>query len=557
MDVKSKQRFDLVQTDAAGIRLLGWWPNGQGVLYWEVPGHGGSVATDGVMIQSVPLTFTEIKGRPTVAATGSVPLGSLLVRAEAKSQQPVELVGTLPKLHWVKFINEGKLLAVKGAGRIAWANKQLVLTDLLTGRTEQLPRPKGQVALDPDICALDDRITFVANRTGRVACLTESDLLLPKLFRVSSKKEPYILLQATVSKQEPLCYVLAGFFVSQKVYNSLMHEQRLDLLDFYQKRIRRLYAPLIPLLIAINLWTYFVQPNIYTNVRQSTPSVLLFFNNIYQLLGNRSYFTNHGNFQPFTHMWTLALEVQFYLLYPLLVLLLWRVFKGQWRKTGSTLLGLSVLSATLMAIRYQVGIDPTPIYYSFLCRLFALTTGGAAAFYYLPAAPTQHLQARIPRHIRNLMAVGCLVIIVTAFFFASYQNRFVYQGGMFLYSLVTALCIMLIYPDDLSVARLLSVPCLRSLSQRSYSYYLWQYPLLVLGNSWYAFSTTPMAIRHLQHFGLLLMVGEVSYRFFEQRVITFSNHRYSRLLLTAGILLLVSSPKTIPTGPLDSGSSPW
>lgn len=334
-------------------------------------------------------------------------------------------------------------------------------------------------------------------------------------------------------------FVLAGFFVSQKIYNSLVREKQFDLWDYYQKRFRRLYAPLIPLLLTINLWTYFVQPGVYTNVRQSTPSVLLFFNNIYQLLGNRSYFATHGNFQPFTHMWALALEAQFYLLYPLLILLLWRVFHDQWQKTGSALLGLSVLSAVLMAVRFQVGIDPTPIYYSLLCRLFAFTIGGAAAFYYLPAAPKKNLQAKVPQPIRDVMAVGCLVIIVTTFFFADYQNPFVYQGGMFFYSLVAAFCTILIYPDDLKVTRLLSIPLLQGLSRRSYSYYIWQYCLLVLGNSWYAFSTTPIAIRQLEHFCLLLVIGEISYRCFERGAISFSNRRLRRLLATTGILLLV------------------
>ena len=333
-------------------------------------------------------------------------------------------------------------------------------------------------------------------------------------------------------------FVLAGFFVSQKIYNSLVRGQRFNLMDFYRSRFRRLYAPLLPLLIGVNLWTYLLQPNVYKNVRESTPSVLLFFNNVYQLLGNRSYFATHGNFQPFTHMWTLALEVQFYLLYPLLVLLLWRVFGQQWHKTSAALFGLSLLSGAVMSVRYQVGIDPTPIYYSFLCRLFAFTLGGAAAFGYLPVASNNRL-LHLPRPLRNLIAGACLFIIIATFFVADYQHPFVYRGGMLLYSLVAVGCILLVYPGDLGVARLLSLRGLQALSRRSYSYYIWQYCLLVLGTSWHAFSTTLIAIRNLQHFGLLLMLGEISYRFFEQRVISFTNRRYQRLLVSSSLLLLV------------------
>ena len=335
-------------------------------------------------------------------------------------------------------------------------------------------------------------------------------------------------------------FVLAGFFVSQKLYYNLVAygQSKHELGQFYQKRIERLYLPLIPLLIAVNLWTYFFQPNVYRSVRQSTPSVFLFFNNIYQLLGNNSYFATHGNFQPFRHMWTLALEMQFYLLYPLLVALLWRISKKQWCKISKTLLGLSVLSAILMAVRYNTGVDPTPIYYSFTCRLFAFTLGGAAAFYYLPLSAAEPFETKMPRHIRNLLAIGCLITVITAFFTLDYQQAFVYRGGMFLYSLIISLCIILLYPEDTGVAGLLSVPGLRFLSERSYSYYIWQYPLQVLDNSWFAFSTTPIVLRRLLHFALLLIIGEISYRLFEQHVITSPKHRHHPLI-TTGLLMLV------------------
>ncbi|HBK86750.1 MAG TPA: biopolymer transporter Tol, partial [Firmicutes bacterium] len=141
MDIKQRQRHDLVQTNDAGVRVLGWWPDGNGILYWEVPAHGGSVATDGIMIQSVSLAYTQIKGQPIVTAANADPVGTVLKRADAKSPQPVELVTTLPKLHWTKFTHEGKLLAVMGFGRIAWAEKQLVLVEPKTGKVEQLPPP--------------------------------------------------------------------------------------------------------------------------------------------------------------------------------------------------------------------------------------------------------------------------------------------------------------------------------------------------------------------------------------------------------------------------------
>ncbi len=333
-------------------------------------------------------------------------------------------------------------------------------------------------------------------------------------------------------------FVLAGFFVSQKMFDSILRTGYFDLSAFYRQRLLRLYRPLIPFLIVVSLWTYCAQPGVYLNVQQAIPSVLFFYNNTYQLLGDQSYFATHGSFQPFTHMWALALELQFYLLYPLLILCMHRLSNGRWRKTGAALLGFSILSAILMAIRYQPGADPTPVYYSLSCRLFAFTLGGAAAFYYLATPLAESLRA-IPGRLRNLFAVFCLAVIVGTFFFMGYQSSFTYQGGMFLYSLITSFFILLVYPGDLGVGKLLSSRCLLALSRRSYSYYLWQHTLLVLGDSWFAFSTTPIALRHLLHFALLLLTGEISYRLFERLEFVFPRKVCRRLLTVASLLLLI------------------
>lgn len=160
MAIEGKQRFDLVQTDDAGIRVLGWWPDGQGVLYWEVPAHGGSVATDGIMIRSVALSYTQRKGEINISPNAAS--GQVLQRSDTQGPQPVELAVSLPKSHWAKFSPDGRLLLVEGSGRIGWGNKQLTLINVSNGKTERLPHPLGQVALDPDIHGDTGQIAFVA-----------------------------------------------------------------------------------------------------------------------------------------------------------------------------------------------------------------------------------------------------------------------------------------------------------------------------------------------------------------------------------------------------------
>ncbi len=141
IDVHKKERYQLLQASNAGICILGWWPDGGGILFCEIPAHSASIASDGVMLYSLPITL---------------PPG-----IEGQEQQPTKLVTTLCQTHWLQLTGATQLLAVAGEGRIAWANKQLALADPVTGQVELLANPPGLVALDPSINPKDGSIAFV------------------------------------------------------------------------------------------------------------------------------------------------------------------------------------------------------------------------------------------------------------------------------------------------------------------------------------------------------------------------------------------------------------
>lgn len=359
--------------------------------------------------------------------------------------------------------------------------------------------------------------------------------------------------------------VLAGYFSSQKIYHDLTAANpHFHLLSYYRRRILRLFLPLLPMLIFTNVWTYHFQPNVFKNVYKSTASVLLSFNNIYQLLSNQSYFATHGNPQPFRHMWALSLEIQFYLLFPLLILFLWKVLGNNWHKISHALFLLASLSAVAMAARYRIGADPTPVYYAFHSRAFAFALGGAFACHHLAGTPAKKLSAGAPRKLRKLVAFLSFGSIVLTFFWADYQNPLVYFGGMFAFSMVIGIFITTLLTTDSQATRLLANPLLTTISRRSYSYYLWQYPLQVLIGDWFAFSTAPIAKRYFLLFLTLLIMGEISYRLFEQGAAILRRRSSQRLLIAVGSLVLVvininlrplmaSAPEQIPLPPPAEG----
>lgn len=160
IDIKQKTRQQVVTTPTAGARILDWWPDGQGLLYWVVPSHGGSVAADGVGIYSLPVDLTK---QDESDLLGIVSPGKFTVkRTAATHSQPVYLTESLVYRNWADFTPDQHLLVVAGCGRMAWANKQLALVDPRTGAAQELPTPQGCVALYPAVSPTDGGIAFVA-----------------------------------------------------------------------------------------------------------------------------------------------------------------------------------------------------------------------------------------------------------------------------------------------------------------------------------------------------------------------------------------------------------
>jgi len=132
--VEGGQPVKQIEAAQAGIMPAGWWSDGKGLLYWVDPLHSASIAADGLGLVSLRL-------------------------GDAK---PQTLTSGLVHPDWLSFSPQGKLLLVKGGGRIVWAGKSLAVIDVAAGRVQDLPNPEGSVSLDPSFSPDGKHISFVA-----------------------------------------------------------------------------------------------------------------------------------------------------------------------------------------------------------------------------------------------------------------------------------------------------------------------------------------------------------------------------------------------------------
>jgi hypothetical protein len=224
-----------------------------------------------------------------------------------------------------------------------------------------------------------------------------------------------------------------------------------------------------------------------------------------------SYFSHLGRPSPLIHLWSLAVEEQFYLLWPLALWGLLKLFKGRPLPLLSTILGAALLSSVVMAVLFHTGHDPSSVYYGTETRASGLLVGAALAVVWRP-----WLTRRRPNRRRGALAdaggLFALAILVLFFAFATEQGAFLYRGGFLVLDFTTALLIAACVTKSNRVLRQrLGAKPLVWVGQRSYGIYLWHWPIFAVLQPG-TISGLPLFILRLL---VTMVVATASYRYVE------------------------------------------
>lgn len=305
-------------------------------------------------------------------------------------------------------------------------------------------------------------------------------------------------------------FVLSGFLITRILITEIEETHTIDLKNFWVRRIRRLIPAVLSMAVVIIFVSAVVNRVVFTKGCKDFVASVLGFNNWWQILNKVSYFEAAGAPSPFTHCWSLAIETQFYLIYPILLLLLSRVFRKR-KKRGKVFAGLSgllaVVSMILMAVLYNPNGDPSRVYYGTDTRAFALLIGALAAI----QLEYRIIKVRLPRKIWALIGSISLVILTCMMIFISSYSSFLYYGGQAIVSLLTAFVVYAVTVSKSMLNKILGHNALKWIGDRSYSIYLWHYPIIILisggkKSAWWIV---------LIEIVLSVVLAEISYRFIE------------------------------------------
>ncbi len=342
-------------------------------------------------------------------------------------------------------------------------------------------------------------------------------------------------------------FVLSGYLITRLLINEIAKTGRIDLKSFWIRRIRRLFPAVVTVVVVTCALCTVFNHVMLTKMRPDILPSLLFFNNWWQILHNVSYFNALGDPSPLTHFWSLAIEEQFYLIWPPLLLAMVSMHTSK-PNTRRVVLGLAAVSAVAMMVLYNPATDPSRVYYGTDTRVFSLLLGAWMAFIpdrdLAPARLVRHLGldrlAGAGKHDKSksntaeaattkpselarfwsspasidLLGVVGLVGLAAMVALTNGYTAFQYRGGTLLCSILTLMVIAACVQPQGMVARALAAEPLVWIGKRSYSIYLWHYPLLLLMNPVANINDTPWWHYILQVL-LVVAAAECSYRFIE------------------------------------------
>lgn len=306
-------------------------------------------------------------------------------------------------------------------------------------------------------------------------------------------------------------FVISGFLITRILVSELDGTHRIDLKKFWNRRIRRLLPAVLAMAAVLILVSALWNRVLFTKACSDLLSAIFCYNNWHQIFRNISYFENAGMPSPLTHCWSLSVEAQFYLLYPLL-LIFFAKFQN-WRKLSAfaTLL-LAVLSMGAMWILFDPSTDPSRVYYGTDTRAFSLLFGAFLAFMTTDKLIRRKRRAA-PAACMMSDAAGAAALLVLFYMMARVDgySSFLYRGGQGLASACTVLVIFSLLNTDGILSRILSIAPLKWISERSYGIYLWHYPVILLISNGQKAAWQV----HILEILLTLLISALSYRFIE------------------------------------------
>lgn len=307
-------------------------------------------------------------------------------------------------------------------------------------------------------------------------------------------------------------FVISGYLITSLLLTEYHNTGKIELTSFWLRRVKRLIPAVLFLVMGVLVLTLIFMPTEIQKVRADSIAAIFYVSNWWYIMQNVDYFEQFA-VQPLKHLWSLAIEEQFYLVFPIVLLSLLS-FIRRLKSIRIIFLILLVISMITMMVLYVPNENVARVYFGTDTRIQTLLMGVLLALVW----PPFQLKAKVNRKMRMMIdtaGVVGLAILFICFKFVSETNSILYYGGFFLISAVTLLVIASSVHPSGYFAKFLGNKVFTFIGSRSYSLYLWHYPIIVLIHHQFVQGQIPPLV-YVVEILLMLLMAEFSYKFIEQ-----------------------------------------
>ena len=328
-------------------------------------------------------------------------------------------------------------------------------------------------------------------------------------------------------------FVLSGFLITSLLIGEWKRTATVRLRAFWERRARRLLPALFALVIAVGIHQALTGPeNASPGLQGDGIASLLYYANWHQIVTQANYFAATGPVSPLQHTWSLAIEEQFYICWPLLflgfaVFAARRLARASGDRTRQLhlLLVVSVIGAVAsvlsVMVRYDGGKGLTRVYYGTDTRAVSILTGAILAFALAllrrPCKLAEASGGRTRGRVLELVALVAIIGVVAMMHFATGDSRWLYPDGFVVLDVAVAAVIaaVMLVPRSI-VGRVFSLPPIRAVGLISYGLYLWHFPIFL----WLTADSTELTgtALLLLRFAVTFTVSILSFLIIEQPV---------------------------------------
>lgn len=308
-------------------------------------------------------------------------------------------------------------------------------------------------------------------------------------------------------------FVISGYLITSLLINEWNSSGGINLIRFWLKRARRLLPALWLLLVTLAITIPVLARDGISNFLKDVPPALFYYTNWAYIFRNTSYFEAFGRPPLLKHLWSLAIEEQFYLFWPIILFILLKVFGNRKRKNLLyPILVLVGISALWMSSLFTISNDASRVYFGTDTRASGLLIGACLATIWQPWRKSPQKSGN--KWLIDILGWGLLILISYLFVTLNEYNPYLYHGGITLFSLASAGLIFSATHSKTTISRFLELPIMRWIGTRSYGIYLWHFPVFMMLRSGSDVNLPVYPLFAIQ-LSLTLLFAEASYRWFE------------------------------------------